>query len=61
MGVLDDWFSLKIDCVYVEHEMYEKIYKEINNYYLIPFQKNYTKFAISKEEDNIVRSIFLTK
>ena len=61
MSVLDNWFRLKIDCVYVDQEMYEKIYKEINNYYLIPFQKNYTKFAISKEEDNIVRSIFLTK
>jgi hypothetical protein len=61
MDVLNDWFNLKIDCVYVEHEMYEKIYKEIDNYYLIPFQKNYTKFAISKEEDEIVRSIFLTK
>jgi len=59
MSVLDDWFSLKIDYVYVEHEMYEKIYKEINNYYLIPFEKNYAKFAISKEEDEIVRSIFL--
>ena len=61
MSVLDNWFRLKIDCVYVDQEMYEKIYKEINNYYLIPFQKNYTKFAINKEEDNIVRSIFLTK
>jgi len=61
MDVLDDWFSLKIDYVVIESEMYEKIYKEINNYYLIPFQKNYTKFAISKEEDDIVRSIFLTK
>lgn len=61
MNVLDDWFGLKIDCVYVEQEMYEKIYKIIDSYYLIPFQKNYTKFAISKEEDNIVRSIFLTK
>jgi hypothetical protein len=61
IGVLDDWFSLKIDYVYVEHEIYKKIYKEINNYYLIPFQKNYVKFAISKEEDEIVRSIFLTK
>ena len=59
MGVLDDWFSLKIDYIVIESEMYEKIYKEINNYYLIPFQKNYTKFAISKEEDDIVRSIFL--
>jgi hypothetical protein len=59
MSILDDWFTLKIDYVYVEHEMYEKIYKEINNYYLIPFQKNYTKFAISKEEDEIVKTIFL--
>lgn len=61
IDILDDWFTLKIDYVYVEHEMYEKIYKIIDSYYLIPFQKNYAKFAISKEEDNIVRSIFLTK
>lgn len=61
MSILDDWFNLKIDYVVIESEMYEKIYKEINNYYLIPFQKNYTKFAISKEENEIVRSIFLTK
>ena len=41
--------------------MYQKIYKIIESYYLIPFQKKYTKFAISKEEDDIVRTIFLTK
>jgi len=61
MSILNDWFSLKIDFVYVDSELYEKIYKIIDSYYLIPFQKNYIKFAISKEEDNIVRSIFLTK
>ena len=61
MSVLDDWFNLKIDCVYIDQEIYQKIYKEVNNYYLNPYQKNYTKFAISKEEDEIVRSIFLTK
>ena len=59
MGVLDDWFNLKIDYVYLKSEMYEKIYKIIDSYYLIPFQKKYTKFAISKEEDDIVRTIFL--
>ena len=59
MGILDDWFNLKIDCVYIESEMYEKIYKIIDSYYLIPFQKKYTKFAISKEEDYIIRTIFL--
>jgi len=57
--LLYNWFNLKIDCVYVEQEMYQKIYKEINNYYLNPFQKNYTKFAISKEENEIVKTIFL--
>lgn len=61
IGVLDDWFRLKIDYIFVESELYQKIYKIIDSYYLIPFQKNYKKFAISKEEDNIVRSIFLTK
>ena len=59
MSILDDWFNLKIDCVYIESEMYEKIYKIIDSYYLIPFQKKYTKFAISKEEDYIIRTIFL--
>lgn len=41
--------------------MYKKIYDIIDNYYINPFKKKFNKYAISKEEDEIVRSIFLRK
>ena len=56
--VLDDYFNLKIDFINVDKDNYEKIYKIIDSYYLIPTQKNYKKTAISFEEDQLIRNIF---
>lgn len=61
MDVLNEYFNLTIDYVYVENPLYDKLYKIINTYYLIPLQKKYKKFGITYEEDIIVRSIFLLK
>jgi hypothetical protein len=58
-NVLQKWYKLEIDYIYVENAMYKKIYDIIDNYYLNPFKKKFNKYAISKEEDEIVRSIFL--
>ncbi len=60
-NLLNDWFNLKFDHIYLENNIYKKIYELIDNYYYIPLQKNYTKFPISKEEDTLLRTIFLTK
>jgi hypothetical protein len=59
--ILDDYFNLNIEFVNIENDMYEKIYKIIDSYYLIPIQKNYKKTAISKDEDQIIRNIFRKK
>ena len=61
MNVLNDYFNLVIESVYVESELYEKIYKIIDSYYLIPKKKELQKTAITEEEDNIIRNIFLEK
>jgi len=58
-NVLQKWYKLEIDYIHVENTMYKKIYDIIDNYYLSHFKKNFNKYAISKEEDEIVRSIFL--
>ena len=60
-NILQKWYKLEIDYTYVENAMYKKIYDIIDNYYLNHFKKNFNKYAISKEEDEIVRSIFLRK
>ena len=60
-NTLDDYFNLKIDYINIEKDLYEKIYKIIDSYYLIPFTKKYKKTAISHEEDQILRNIFLHK
>jgi hypothetical protein len=60
--ILDDYFNLKIDYIEIDDEkMYNMIYEVIDSYYLIPFNKNFKKFAITKEEDSIIRSIFRYK
>ena len=60
-SVLFDYFELNMDFIYVEDDMYEKMYKIIDTYYLIPNQKKMNKTAISEDEDHIIRSIFLRK
>jgi hypothetical protein len=59
---LNDYFDLKIDQIIIEDELlYKDIYSIIDSYYLIPKTKNYKKYAISFEEDQILRSLFLNK
>lgn len=57
--VLNDYFELKIDCIKLDEGMHQKIYNLIDNYYIIPLSKKYKKTLISKNEDTILRSIFL--
>jgi hypothetical protein len=57
-NVLNDYFNLSIEFVNLDKDMYEKIYKIVDSYYLIPVQKNYKKTAISQDEDSIIRDIF---
>lgn len=59
-SVLDDYFNLNIDYIIIDDEnMYNNLFNIIDSYYLIPFNKNLKKTAITKEEDMILRSIFL--
>ena len=61
-SVLDEYFQLKIDYVIIENnDIYNQLYKLIDSYYLEPFKKNYKKFAITEEEDKILRILFLKK
>jgi hypothetical protein len=59
-NILNEYFQLNIDYHYVDEDMYDKLYKMLDSYYLIPSQKN-RKTLISEEEDFTVRSIFLKK
>ena len=59
--ILNEYFNLNIDFVYVEDDMYSKLYEIIDSYYLIPSKKKNCKTFISTEEDNIIRTIFLKK
>lgn len=58
-SVLQKYFNLEIDYIFIENILYNKIYKIIDSYYLIPSEKNISKKFISYEEDLIMRSIFL--
>jgi len=57
-SVLEDYFSLKIDYINIDEDMYNKLYSVIDTYYLIPTIKKYKKTAITEIEDNLVRNIF---
>jgi len=58
-NILNDYFQLHIDCIKLDQDMYKKIYNLIDNYYIIPLSKKYKKTLISKDEDTILRSIFI--
>ena len=58
-SVLDDYFNLKVEFVFVENELYKKLFKIIDTYYKIPTEKRSKKTFISEEEDKIIRQIFL--
>lgn len=57
-NILEEYFNSNIDFIFIENEMYEKIYKIIDSYYLIPIEKKKGKTFISYDEDLIIRSIF---
>jgi hypothetical protein len=58
-NILNDYFNLNIDFIYLKKDIHEQIYKIIDSYYLIPVQKKYKKTGISENEDIILRKIFL--
>ncbi len=58
-NVLNDYFELKCDFVAMEdEEMYNQLYQIVDSYYRIPLIKKMGRFAISEEEDTIVRNLF---
>ena len=60
-NVLNDYFELKIDSIYMDENSYNKFYDEINTYYQIPIFKKYKKTLINEQEDSLIRNIFLKK
>lgn len=58
--LLDEYYNLIIDIIYLDKNTYTQLYNIIDLYYLIPIKKgNITK--ITKEEDELIRSVFLLK
>ncbi len=58
-NALNDYFELKCDFVAMEdEEMYNQLYQIVDSYYRIPLSKKMGRFAISEEEDTIVRNLF---
>jgi len=57
-NILEKYFNLEIDNFKLNKKDYIDLYKIIDTYYLIPSSKN-IKTAITKEENNLVRNIFL--
>jgi hypothetical protein len=58
--LLDNYYNLIIDIIYLDRNTYTQLYNIIDLYYLIPIKKgNITK--ITKEEDELIRSVFLLK
>ena len=56
--ILEKYFNLEIDTFKLNKKDYIDLYKIIDTYYEIPSSKN-LKTAISKEENELVRTIFL--
>jgi hypothetical protein len=57
---LNDYFNLIIDKIIIEDEnLYKDLYLIIDSYYIIPKNKNYKKFAIPFDEDQLLRTIFI--
>ena len=57
--VLNQYFELNIDFINVDKEYSKELYELIDSYYKIPFEKGLKRTVISKEEDEILRTIFL--
>lgn len=60
-NILSDYFDLNIDEIYVNDDMYDKLFKIIDTYYLIPTERKYKKTSIPESEDLIIRSIIKRK
>ena len=57
-NILEKYFNLEIDTFKLNKKDYMDLYKIIDTYYEIPFSKN-LKTAITKEENELVKNIFL--
>lgn len=55
----NDYFNLSSDNIYLENDIYDETYKLIDSFYLIPKEKGYKKTAISKDEDELLRTLLL--
>ena len=59
---LNKYFELEIDFIEItDIDLYNELYKLIDSYYIEPLKKNYKKFAITEEEDRILRNFFIKK
>ena len=57
---LNEYFNCNIDTIYLDNNTYKSIFEIIDSYYKIPSEKG-RKCAISEEEDNALRNIFILK
>lgn len=57
---LNEYFQCNIDNIYLDNITYKSIFEIIDSYYKIPCEKG-RKCAISEEEDNALRNIFILK
>jgi len=57
-NALNNYFNLTIDNIKIKKKDYEYLFKIVDSYYLIPSSKN-IKTAITKEENNLIKNIFL--
>lgn len=58
---LEEYFDLFVDIIYLDQEIYSELYKIIDSFYRTPIEKGQKKTAISQEEDELLRVLFLKK
>ena len=57
---MNDYFNLNVDKIIIEDiQLYNDLFSMIDTYYVIPKNKNYKKFIIPYEEDQLLRQIFV--
>jgi len=59
--LLNEYYNVNIDVIYLDKNTYTQLYNIIDSYYLIPIKKNSKITKITKEQDEIIRSIFLLR
>jgi hypothetical protein len=57
---LNEYFHCNIDIIYLDENTYKSIFEIIDSYYKTPNEKG-KKCAITEEEDNMLRLIFMIK